>query len=86
MLRNSVERIEKLQASIANVSRFIDKAKCYTEINELTGELLNLFIERIEVGEREERYSGTAEQTIIIRYRDIGVIGAFAEEAQKIAG
>lgn len=52
----TVERIEKLQASIANVSRFVEKAKRYTEIPELTGELLNLFIERIEVGEREERY------------------------------
>ncbi|MDT3698092.1 MAG: recombinase family protein [Thermincola sp.] len=82
----TVDRIEKLQASISNVSRFIDKAKRYTEINELTGELLNLFIERIEVGEREERYSRTAEQTIIIRYRDIGVLGAFAEEAKKLAG
>lgn len=82
----AVERIEKLQASISNVSRFIEKAKRHTEINELTGELLNLFIERIEVGERGERYSRTAEQTIIIHYRDIGVLGAFAEETQKIAG
>jgi hypothetical protein len=62
-----------------------EKAKRYTEIPELTGELLHLFIERIEVGEREERYSRTAEQKIIIHYRDIGVLGAFAEEAQKIA-
>jgi len=34
---------------------------------------------------REERYSGTAEQKIVIRYRDIGVLGAFAEETRKIA-
>ncbi len=60
------------------------KANRYTEIDELTGELLNLFIERIEVGERGERYSRTAEQKIVIRYRDIGVVGAFAEEAEKI--
>jgi len=79
-----VERIEKLQASITNVTRFIDKAKRYTEINELSGDLINLFIEKIEVGERGERYSRTAEQTIIIHYRDIGVISAFAEEAEKI--
>ncbi|MGE5630173.1 MAG: recombinase family protein [Caulobacteraceae bacterium] len=81
----TMERIEKLQASIANVSRFVEKAKRYTEIPELTGELLNLFIERIEVEERGERYSRTAEQKIIIHYRDIGVLGAFAGEAQKIA-
>jgi DNA invertase Pin-like site-specific DNA recombinase len=81
----TAERIQKLQASVANVTRFIDKARRYTEINELSGELLNLFIEKIEVGERGERYSRTAEQEIIIHYRDIGVIGAFAEEAEKIA-
>jgi hypothetical protein len=82
----AVERINKLQESISNVSRFVEKAKRYTEIPELTGELLHLFIERIEVGERGERYSRTAEQKIVIRYRDIGILGAFAEEAQKIAG
>ncbi|OQB26102.1 MAG: hypothetical protein BWY11_00052 [Firmicutes bacterium ADurb.Bin182] len=81
----AVERINKLQESISNVSRFVEKAKRYTEIPELTGELLHLFIERIEVGERGERYSRTAEQKIVIRYRDIGILGAFAEEAQKIA-
>ncbi|HPW41019.1 MAG TPA: recombinase family protein [Bacillota bacterium] len=81
----TAERIQKLQDSVANVIRFIDKARRYTEINELSGELLNLFIEKIEVGERGERYSRTAEQAIIIHYRDIGVIGAFAEEAEKIA-
>ena len=81
----TAERIQKLQASVANVTRFIDKARRYTEINELSGELLNLFVEKIEVGERGERYSRTAEQEIIIHYRDIGVVGAFAEEAEKIA-
>jgi len=81
----TAERIEELQASMSNVTRFIDKAKRYTEINELNGELLNIFIEKIEVGERTERYSRTAEQQIIIHYRDIGVVGAFAEEAEKIA-
>ncbi len=81
----TAERIEELQDSISNVTRFINKAKRYTEINELSGELLNVFIEKIEIGERAERYSRTAEQEIIIHYRDIGVVGAFAEEAEKIA-
>jgi hypothetical protein len=81
----TAERIEELQASISNVTRFIDKARRYTEITELSAELLNVFIEKIEVGERAERYSRTAEQEIIIHYRDIGVVGAFAEEAEKVA-
>jgi len=80
----TADRIEDLQNSISNVTRFIDKANSYTDIKELNAELLNLFIEKIEAGERAERYSRTAEQEIIIHYRDIGVVGAFAEEAEKI--
>lgn len=80
----TAQRIEALQNSIFNVTRFIDKANRYTDIKELSAELLNLFIERIEVGERAERYSRTAEQEIVIHYRDIGFVGAFAEESEKI--
>jgi len=67
-------RLEKLKASAANVEAFIEKAKRYTDIPELTPELLRLFIERIEVGERSEKYSRTAEQDIRIVYRDVGVM------------
>lgn len=67
-------RLEKLKASAANVEAFIEKAKRYTDIPELTPELLRLFIERIEIGERSERYSRTAEQDIRIVYRDVGVM------------
>ncbi|MDI6705439.1 MAG: DUF4368 domain-containing protein, partial [Bacillota bacterium] len=51
-----------------------EKAKRYTEISELTPEILRLFISRIEVGERGEKYSRTAEQSIRIVYRDVGVM------------
>lgn len=67
-------RLEKLKASAANVDAFIEKAKRYTEIQELTPEILRLFISRIEVGERGEKYSRTAEQSIRIIYRDVGVM------------
>jgi DNA invertase Pin-like site-specific DNA recombinase len=67
-------RLEKLKASAANVEAFIEKAKRYTDIPELTPELLRLFIERIEVGERSVRYSHSAEQDIRIVYRDVGVM------------
>lgn len=67
-------RLEKLKASTANVEAFIEKAKRYTDISELTPEILRLFIERIEIGERSERYSRTAEQDIRIVYRDVGVM------------
>jgi len=80
----TAQRIEELQNSISNVTRFIDKANRYTDLKELSCELLNLFIEKIEIGERVERYSRTAEQEIVIHYRDIGVVGAFTEESEKI--
>ena len=48
------EQLEKLKASAANVDAFIEKAKRYTTIDELTPELLRLFIQRIEVGERSQ--------------------------------
>ena len=58
---------------------FLEKAKQYTKLDTLTAEMLNLFIERVEIGEREERYSRTAPQSIDIYYRDIGLLDNFAE-------
>lgn len=75
--------LERLKDSVSNVSAFIDKAKQYTEINELTAELLHLFIERVEVGERTEKWSRTAIQEINIYYRDIGLLDNVIEPAQE---
>lgn len=75
-------RLEKLKDSAANVEAFIEKAKRYTEISELTPEILRLFISRIEVGERGEKYSRTAEQSIRIIYRDVGVMDS-VEQAEE---
>lgn len=72
--------LEKLKGSVANVSAFIEKAKQYAQINELTAEILNLFIERVEVGERDEKWSHTAPQEISIYYRDIGLMDNVAEQ------
>ena len=43
-------RLEKLKASATNVDAFIGKTKRYTSIEELTPDLVRLFIQRIEVG------------------------------------
>ena len=67
-------RLEKLKATSANVNTFVEKAKQYTAIDELTPELLCLFIQRIEVGERTEKYSRSSHQSIRIVYRDIGTV------------
>lgn len=67
-------RLEKLRDSAANVDAFIERAKRYTTIDKLTPELLRLFIQRIEIGERSVKYSRSATQSIRIIYRDIGVM------------
>jgi len=64
------------------VEAFIEEAKRYTEIRELTPEILRLFISRIEVGERSEKYSRTAEQSIRIIYRDVGVMDSVEQIAE----
>lgn len=59
-------RLEKLKASASNMDAFIKKAKQFTSIDELNPELLRLFIQRIEIGERAKRYSHDAAQKIRI--------------------
>jgi hypothetical protein len=79
------QRLERLQNSLTNVAQFIYKAKRYSNITELTPEILRLFIEKIVVGEKSQKYSRTAEQDIWIYYRDIGLMDTPVEppEAQE---
>lgn len=74
------ERQEKLRDSITNASRFVERARQYSEITELTPELLRLFIEKIDVGERAEKYSHSAPQELMIYYRDIGLLDTTEEQ------
>ena len=78
-----LERLEKLRASAANVDAFIEKAKRFRTIDELTPELLRLFIQRIEIGERAKKYSHSAPQDIRIVYRDIGMLDSQMEEGEQ---
>ena len=68
------QRLEKLKDSLSNVARFVERAKRYEDIQKLTPELLHLFIEKIVVGERAERYSRTVPQEIRIYYRDVSLM------------
>lgn len=58
--------LDQLKATVADVGVFLEKARQYTEISVLTAELLHLFIERAEVGERGEKWSRTAPQEVHI--------------------
>ena len=59
---------------------FIARAKRYTDITELTPELLHLFIEKIVVHEKEISRSRYSPQTIDIYYNGIGCISKSATE------
>ncbi len=74
------EQLEQLKGTLSNAERFVEKAKQYTEIKELTPELLRLFIEKIVVGERSKKYSRTAAQEIRIYYRDVGFVDSPEED------
>ena len=76
------ERLERLKSSMANVDAFIEKARRYTEIDELTPELLRLFIQRIEIGERSKKHSRSAGQNVRIVYRDIGRVDSPMQEGE----
>lgn len=46
----------------------MDKAKSYMEMPKLTPELLRVFIRKIEIYEKLEKYSCTAGNPIVIHY------------------
>ena len=72
------QAVGKLKATISGTDNFIAKAKRYTNISELTPELLRLFIEKIVVHEKDVKWSKHARQTVEIHYTDIGVVGSLA--------
>ena len=68
--------IQRLRDTVSNTDSFIAKAKRYTDITELTPELLRLFIQKIVVYEKAVKWSKYAEQTVEIHYTDIGCVGS----------
>lgn len=76
------QKLEELKHSILDVDRFIEKAKEFSQFESLSAELLRLFISKVEVGERGEKYSRTASQEVVIHYRDVGLLDRAFEEVE----
>ena len=70
------DEIQRLRETVSRTDGFLDKAKRYTDITELTPELLRLFIEKIVVHEKEVKWSKHAPQTVEIHYNGIGYVGS----------
>ena len=73
-------KIQELQNALASsvqdeekLSKFLKVVKSYTEIEELTPEILNSFIEKIYIGETE-KYDGRKMQEVEIIYKFVGAI------------
>lgn len=66
------QEIEDLKAAATNVERFVDITNKYTDLRELTPEVLRTFIEQIIIHERTAKHSKTATQQIDIYFRYIG--------------
>ena len=68
--------IEELKAASTNVDKFIDVANKYTDLKELTPEVLRVFIAKVVIHERDCKWSKTSEQQIDIYFRYIGRLTA----------
>ena len=74
--QKTIELQNALTASVQDeekLSKFLKVVKTYTEIRELTPEILNSFVERIYIGETE-RYDGKKMQEVEIIYKFVGAI------------
>jgi len=80
----AAERLEKLKSSVANAKNFIAKAKKFTDMAELTPELLHIFVSKIIVHEKVVKYSKNAPQKIHIRFRDFDINEEDMPYADKI--
>ncbi len=67
-LQSITKRIDEMDMREMCIREFVTKAKEYLEMPKLTPELLRVFIRRIEVCEKPEKYSRTCGNPIVIYY------------------
>lgn len=77
--KTTVERLEQLKVEVEqlkstaiNVERFVSLARKYTDIRELTPEILRTFISKIVIHERPSRKKNEGERRIDIYFTHIG--------------
>ena len=76
--------IQRLRETVSGTDGFLDKAKRYMDITELTPELLRLFIEKIVVHEKEVKWSKHAPQTVEIYYNGIDFIDKQHQDMESL--
>ena len=64
--------IQELKSAATNVDKFVDIAHKYTDLQELTPEVLRTFIAKVVIHERSDKWSKSTKQQIDIYFRYIG--------------
>ena len=67
-LASITKKMNEMDIREVCIREFIEQAKAYVEIKKLTPELLRVFIRKIQVFEKTEKYSRTAGNPIIIHF------------------
>ena len=65
--------LAEAEESDDSISKFISLVRSYTEVNELTPEILNSFIDKIYIG-KPERINGQRVQEVKIVYKLVGAV------------
>lgn len=60
------DKADALAAEVSKVTEFIEKAKQYPEITELTSELVRMFIDKIVVGRKAKKYDYLGKSSTIV--------------------
>ena len=71
--------VNEADTEITNVSKLIAATKKYTRIDELTPEILNTFVDKIVIHEREKK-DGKRTQKIDIYYSYVGIVDIPTDE------
>ena len=72
----------RINMETTNVSKLIAVTKKYTRIDELTPEILNAFVDKIVIHEREKK-DGKRTQQIDIYYSYVGIVDIPTDEEMR---
>ncbi|MFR3698387.1 MAG: DUF4368 domain-containing protein [Coprococcus sp.] len=76
------EEVSEADMETTNVSKLIAVTKKYTRIDELTPEILNAFVDKIVIHEREKK-DGKRTQQIDIYYSYVGIVDIPTDEEMR---
>ena len=75
-------KVSEADMETTNVSKLIAVTKKYTRIDELTPEILNAFVDKIVIHEREKK-DGKRTQQIDIYYSYVGIVDSPTDEEMR---